>query len=88
MNGGNTFPGIIWTTLVGAKPEKLKHEINKNWYGSSQVIVWVVLSYLLINDSSDLNFKTLLLATPHITFNKFNHKLCHTNKNRLSTESN
>ena len=27
-----------YATLVSAKPEKLKHEINKNWHGSSLVI--------------------------------------------------
>lgn len=34
--------------LASAKPEKLKHKINKNWHGSSHVIAWVALSDLLI----------------------------------------
>ena len=31
-----------YATLVSAKLEKLKHEINKNWHGSSHVIAWAV----------------------------------------------
>ena len=37
-----------YATLVSAKPEKLKHKINKNWHGSSHVIAWAALPYLLI----------------------------------------
>ena len=37
-----------YATLVSAKPEKLKHKINKNWHGSSHVIEWAALPYLLI----------------------------------------
>lgn len=37
-----------YATLVSAKPEKLNTKINKNWHGSSHVIAWAALSYLLI----------------------------------------
>ena len=44
MEGINSFQDInnkeCYATLVSAKPEKLKHEINKNWHGSSHVIAW------------------------------------------------
>lgn len=50
---GIPFPDIKeykerYATLVSAKPKKLKHKINKNWHGSSHVIAWAALPYLLI----------------------------------------
>ena len=49
-----------YATLVSAKPEKLKHKINKNWHGSFHVIIWTALPYLLISFSLSLHFKTWL----------------------------
>lgn len=37
----------MYATLVNAKPEKLRHEINKNWHGSSHVIAWAARHHVL-----------------------------------------